>query len=294
MFIFQNFNILLRIFYSYGLAPISIIKIGTNPRNCSFLIPAILTSALNVCIALHLLNKSHLPYGPVGIIINYLTILFSVLMTFTAAGQCIFHKSIYHEIIEQTQQITTRFTGTFSTKLSLQSLTHRYRLKVLLLFFLFFLSQVLVVIEVWLVHSNRSLWLPIANAALRSVFPVVILHFILYVDIVVMMIQELNQQVQNSANLFHHTSKFEFLKNMKSLHMDIWKLVVKINMFFGWSLLCVTIYSFIYITKQLYFIFTVLYVHWNVLAMIGKLNFKNTTVFLHSIGRKKLITITTQ
>lgn len=275
IFIFETFNILVRIFYIYGLSPIALVTLETNPRNISHLIPATLTSICSICITLYLLNVPHLPYGAIGIIINYLTLLFSVLMTFTATGQCIFYKSIYHGIIQRTQQMINIFNEKFSTKLPLRSISIRYRLKVLLVFGFFFVSQGFVIIEVWLVHPSRSIWLPIVNAVLRSVYPVAVLHFILYVENVVLIIQELNREIRSVGTVLHSDSKLEFLGNVKSLHMDLWKLVVEINKFFGWSLLCVTIYSFIFITKQLYFIFTVIHVHWNLLAMIGKLHFRN-------------------
>lgn len=270
--IFEKFNILIRIFYLYGLSPITFSTLDTNPKSFSHFVPAVLTSIFSICITLYLLNLPHLPYGAVGIIINYLTLLFSVLMTFTATGQCIFYKSIYHDIVHRTHQVTNTFTEKFSEKLPLKSISLRYRLKAVLLFGFFFVSQGFVIVEVWIVHPSRSLWLPIVNALLRSVYPVAVLHFILYVEGVVTIIRELNRQIQSLGNVFHPDSKFEFLGNVKSLHLDVWKLVVEINKFFGWSLLCVTVYSFIFITKQLYFIFTVIHVHWNLLAMIGELS----------------------
>lgn len=270
MFIFENFNILIRIFYIYGLSPITFMTLDTNATNFSYLIPAVLTSIFSMCIALYLLIVPHLPYGAIGIIINHLTLIFSVLLTFTATGQCVFYKPIYHEIVQQTQQITNRFTEKFSEKLTLVSVSRRCRLKAALLFGFFFVSQGLVIVEVWFVYPSRSLWLPIVNAVLRSVYPVVVLHFIVYVECVVAIIQELNRQIRSLGNVCQSDSKFEFLGNVKAVHMDIWKLMVELNRFFGWSLLCVTIYSFIFITKQLYFIFTVIHVQWSVLALIGK------------------------
>lgn len=284
MFLLGNFNILMRIFYIYGLSPVTLLSLETNPKNFSFLISAVLTTSSSIAIAINLLNSPHLPYGTIGIIINYLILLFSVLMTFSATGQSLFYKPIYHEIIHRTQQIAKSFTVKFSVKLPLKTLSFRYRLKVLLVFGLFFVTQGLVVIEVWIIYPSRSLWLPILNAILRSVYPVAVLHLILYIECVVIMIEELNRQVQSLASVLHQDSKFEFLGNVKCLHIEIWKLIVEINKFFGWSLLCVTIYAFIYITKQLYFVFTVIYVNWNILAMIGKLIFVNILSYINTIG----------
>lgn len=273
MFIFETFNILVRIFYLYGLSPVTVVTLDTNPKSFSHLVPAVLTSIISICITLYLLYVPHLPYGAIGIIINYLTLLFSVLMTLTATGQCVFYKPIYHKMIQRTQRITNSFTENFSTKLPLRSAAIRYRLKVMLVFGFFFVSQGLVVVEVWLIHPSRSLWLPVLNAVLRSVHPVAVLHFILYVGNVVVIIQELNRQIQSLGIVLRVESKFACLENVKSVHMDIWKLVAEINTFFGWNLLCLTIYSFIFITKQLYFIFTVIHVNWNVLALVGELSF---------------------
>lgn len=283
MLILRNFNILIRIFYIYGLSPITLFSLETNPNNFSYLFAVVLTSSFSIAIALYLLHSPHLPYGSIGIIINYLTLIFSVLMTFSATGQSVFYKRIYHEILDRTEQIANSFAEKFSAKLPLNTISFRYRLKTMLIFGLFLVSQGFVIAEVWIVYPSRSLWLPILNAILRSVHPVAVLHLILYIENVVIIIEELNRQIQSlgTGSVLNRDSKFEFLNNVKSVHIDIWKLVVGINKFFGWSLLCVTVYAFIFITKQLYFIFTVIHVNWNFLALVGKLSsYENSEIHI--------------
>ncbi len=192
-------------------------------------------------------------------------------MTFSATSQSVFYKQIYHKILHRTQQIAKSFSNKFSVELPLTTITFRYRLKAMLIFVLFIVSQGFIIVEIWIIYPSRSLWPSILNSILRSVYPLVVLHLILYIENVVIIIEELIRQIQRLGSSLDRDSKFEFLSNVKFMHIEIWELVVEINKFFGWSLLCVTIYAFIYITKQLYFIFTVIHVQWNLLAMIGKL-----------------------
>ncbi|KAJ6642677.1 hypothetical protein Bhyg_07630 [Pseudolycoriella hygida] len=143
-----------------------------------------------------------------------------------------------------------------------------YRLKILLISFLFFLSQGLVFAEVLFLSEGRGLFSSFLTSSLRSMFPLAICHVVLYSDLITMFIDEINIQIKYSPKYHNVTTRIEFLKNVKLLHMDLWKLVGQINIFFGWNLLILIINSFIYITYQLYWIFLALELKWPTLGMV--------------------------
>lgn len=145
-----------------------------------------------------------------------------------------------------------------------------YRLKVLLILTLFVASQSLLFAEVLIVSGSSKLKSWFLTASLRSIYPIAILHVVLYGDLITMFIEEVNVQLRNSPKCSSTSSRIEVLRNVKLLHMDVFKLAVQINTFFGWNLLVLIINGFIYIIKQLYWIFLAIELRWHKLAVIGK------------------------
>lgn len=269
MFLSEHFKILLRIFSFAGLAPIFVTAAETN---YTYLIPAILTSLTSIVIVTFLLFFPHFEsYGPINTIINFASLTSSLLMILSANWQCYYYKSVYLRIVRRIQQMENRFTQTFSKKSSLKIIAFRYRLKVLLIFFLFFLSQGLVFTEAWLVGEAHGLVSSFFTSLSRFMYPIIILHIVLYSDTVTIFIQELNEDIRNSPICFHSSAKMELLKKIKLMHMDVWKLVMQLNRYFGWNLLFLVLSAFVYITYQLYWIFLTLQVKWNPIGLIGRL-----------------------
>lgn len=268
MLFIEQFSILLRIFYITGLKPVPTVE--SNLKDKVSLLPVILSPIFGTAIATYLAFFPHFDsHGPISVIINYGLILTSFLMILSANGQCFCYKRTYQSILNLIQQVEDKYKEKSLRRLPVQSIALRYRLKVASIFFLYFLSQGLVFAEVWLDNVNH-LDSAFLTSFMRSTYPIQIIHFVLYNDIVVMLIHKLNDEIKDSPAFLHSSSKIEFLKYLKLMHMDLWKLVVMINNFFGWNLLFTIMYSFIYITYQLYWIFLTMHDKLDVLGVIGK------------------------
>lgn len=118
--------------------------------------------------------------------------------------------------------------------------------------------------DVW-----SSLTSSIVISFLRVSYPIHILHTMFYVDILTLFVKKLNAQAQDPTICTSTSRKSEFLKNIKSVHMEMWKLTAEINDFFGMNLLFVMINSFIYNLYQLYWLFLAVELKWGLLAVVG-------------------------
>lgn len=94
---------------------------------------------------------------------------------------------------------------------------------------------------------------------------------VLYCDSISRSLQELNLHFKNSSAFFYSTSKIEFLKNIKTMHMNVFKVVLQINIFFGWNILFIIINIFNYITILQYWLFISLHHQVDALGIIGML-----------------------
>lgn len=269
MFILEHFNILLCLYKFIGLSPI-LIKADTTLKQLICILPVILSSLFSLFIAIFLSVFPHFEsYSSIHTIINFASQISFLFIIFTANCQCFYYKSVYRNIIHQIRRIENRGKDKFWVKLPVNIKLH-YILKVVAVFLLFFVSQGLVFVEVLLNPVKSHIWSSIFTSLLRLIYPLAALHVILFSDIVTMCILELNEQIKNLVTYSNSSSKIDFLKNIKLMHMDIWNLVTQINIFFGWNLLFLIINSFIYITYQLYWIFLALELKWSLLALIGR------------------------
>lgn len=271
MFVLEHFNFILRVYKFIGLTPIYE-KVDTTLKRVLHILPVILLSFFSLCIAIYLLVFPHFEsYSSIHTIINFASQISFLLIIFTANCQCFCYKSIYHNINHRIRQIEKRGSEKFWVKFPV-TIKFNYILKMVFVFVLFVVSQGLVLVEVLqtVPTSSSHIWSSFLTSLLRLIYPLAALHVILFSDIVTMFILELNEQIRNSISFYHSSSKIEVLKNIKLMHMDLWKLVTQINHFFGWNLLFLIINSFINITYQLYWIFLALELKWTVLAIIGR------------------------
>lgn len=265
----EKFNPVLRLFKFVGFAPINLKETNMKLNNFINLFPVMLTSVLSLSVTYYLLLHPHFEsYGPIHHIINYSSLISLSLIIITANVKCYFYKTTYRNITYQIYQMEKKIYKDFSVKLTL--LNH-YRIKVLLIFILFFLSQGLVLYEAWLISANGALS-AFFTSSLRSMFPIAVIHVVMYSDIIAKFIEELNRITKNSSTCSHVSSRIELLKNIKTMHLDLWKILVKINKFFGWNLIFLIMFSFIYITYQLYWIFITLQNNWDKLGITGMLS----------------------
>lgn len=299
MLLSRKSNFLLRIFYFIGIAPYAKTTKRRNLRSITHFIPTFLSSILSFCLTIFLLIFPHFEsLGPIHTIINFSYVWSLFLTIFSANCQCYFYKSIYRRANFRIRQIQKSFREKSLTKF-VHHFQLRYRLKVLVIFILFFTSQGLVFVEVWLISETRGLWSSLTasfvTSFLRILYPMHVIQIVLHCDVLTMFIKNLNLQTQTARRIcFGASDKVQFLKNIKLMHMELCKLVAELNVFFGWNLLFLMINSFIYISYQLYWIFLSLQLNWGLLAIIGSVSCRmvwsrvNSNFFLY---RRTNITI---
>lgn len=261
----EQFKILLLTFYLIGLKPMITRNKFVN------LVPGIVTSAIGIIVTTYLALFPHLTsYGLISVLIYYGSLLPSLLVIITANGQCFFNNATYHSITKHISKLENIFKER-SLERSLQCVAPRYifRLKVLLIYILLFLAQGLVFAEVWFL-DRKNLWSSFFISTIRANHPMHLFHFVLYINIVTIFFQILNEEIRNSPTFVVLSRKIEFLKYIKLMHMELWKLNGQINNFFGLNLLFITLYFFIYITHQVYWIFLNTHAKLDVLGLLGK------------------------
>lgn len=272
MLLYEHFNVMLTLFKLFGIAKISKTKKETRLKHFKEYTPVLVSTLIGLACAMYLIFIPPFnPYSSVHAILSYARLINLSLVVISANCQCFFYRSIYknihYRISRMEHRCKERFSATFPRKMAFH-----YRLKVLLIFSLFFVAQGLVLAEVLIISGRKALLSFFLNLTLRSIFPIAVVHVVLYGDLTTMFIEEMNLQISKTVpKSFYPSIKIELLRNVKLLHMDLWKLVAQLNIFFGWSLLVLIINSFIYITSQLYWIFLALELNWHKLAMIGKL-----------------------
>lgn len=253
MIFLEQFNFWLKLFYLIGLKPSPVLSETKMKKFCD-LIAVTVTSTLCATISIYLIFYPHFPsYGTIFVLIYYGSLLPSLLMILTANWQCYFNIKSYPIIIGQIGKLEKLFTEK-PLRHSFKCVAFRYKIKIGILYTLFVTSQVLVFIEVWLLNDQNP-WSSLLISLIRVTYPVQLLHFVLYGDIVTMFFNLLNDEIQCSPIFVQTNGKIEFLKYVKLVHLELWKLVVEINNFFGWNLLFTTMFWFVDITHQLYWIF---------------------------------------
>lgn len=264
MIFLEQFNFLLKIFYLIGLRPGIISE--TNVEKFLDLISVIATSAICALITIYLVFYPHFPsYGVIFVLIYYGSLLPTLLMILTANGHCYFNKNAYQIITNQIGKLEKMLKGKSSGIL----FVFRYKLKIIFLYTLHFSSQILVSIEVWFIDIQNS-FSSLLISLIRATYPLQLLHFVLFCDIAAMFFNQINKEIQHAPTFVHTSSKVEFLKYVKLVHMDLWKLVVQINNFFGWNLLFTTIFWFIDIIHQMYWVFLNTHAKLNYLGLFGR------------------------
>lgn len=252
MIFFEQFKILLTFFYIIGLKPA--ITTRTKMERIVDLIPVIITSFLCGTLTIYLLFFPHFSsYGIIFGMIYYGSLLPSLLMILSATAQCFFNKKAYKAIINQIGKLEKQMDEK-SVRHSLKCAALRYKLKFLIVYTVFFVSQILVFVEVLVLHPGRELS-SFLISSIRATYPIQMLHFVLYGDIATMFLYQLNRKFRQTPTFVQKCGKIEFLKCVKLVHYNLWKLVDGINKFFGWNLLFITMYWFIHITHQSYWIF---------------------------------------
>lgn len=260
MSILQQFKILPRIFYLFGLAPPFCAKRLRNRKlkSCVYSTPVFISFLSSICVtALQLMSFYLDSFGLISKLLNYSFFGTVLLTNATANWQCLRHSSIYENIIRRIRSLEIECNLKFATKILYKTITLRYKISALLIIACFFISAAIVLAQAWLLASNPKNGILLACLTIFKEFMCTlgVLHFTLYVDIVRLFVAELNKQINCSPFCFYASTKVAFLKKVKLMHMNMFLLIKEINKFFGWQILCLVIHHFILILYSFYWFF---------------------------------------
>lgn len=258
MSILQNFEIIQRIFYLMGLAPCHLSAINRKHKSWARSIPVVISFLSSICVATLQFMFFYLDkYGLVSKVLNFAFFGCVFLSNVIVNWQCWYDASIYENIIYRIQQLERKCNFKFSTKIVYKSIKLRYTIYTVAIVGCFSISAAMVLSQAWFIGDNSTKSILMSSLSIFKEFMcgLTILHFTLYVQIVRLFIAELNKQIRFSPICFYASTKVAFLKDAKSVHIDMYLLMKQINNFFGWQLLALTFHYIILLTYSLYWIF---------------------------------------
>lgn len=260
MSILKFFTNFLALFFVFGLTPFWSATVYIKVKVRAYVFPVIISSILNVIVFGFLFYLNHPgTFGPINAILTAASLSTGMILNLSAILQCCFHPSLYQNLIYQINKIEINFREIFSENLSSSSsLASGYRVKVLIIVSLAIVSGVLTIVMLWHFLDIDGIQIGVLQMISRCFTATILIHAILYVEIARMYLGALNFNIKNSPISLYSTRKVEFMKNIKLMHMDIWKFVTQINDFFSWSLLFFTVDFMINLVFDLYKIFRIL------------------------------------
>lgn len=266
MSVIKHFNSFLYVFFLIGIAPL-------HSDTKMYLIPVTIATIINVSVTGFSVYYNYYlsELGLVMKIINCTSLLSGLTFCLTANFQCCYFPSIYQNLIFEINKIESSLEKKFSENLPLSSFANSYKLKLVLLFSLLAVSIISAGIELWKLLQIKGIFIGLLQTLTSSYAGLIVAHSVLYIGIVEMFFRVLNRQIENSPAPRYSCKKIEFLKYIKLVHMDLWKVVIQINDFFSWSLLFFTLNYMIYIVYDLYLVFHMLQVERNVLGVSGNI-----------------------
>lgn len=273
MFLLERFKVFLKIFYWTGLAPFPTLS---RKQQCyHYMISVLVSSVINIgSVAVPIYFPLYKMYGSIEKIVNYAYVGSLTLSNLSANLQCYHYKSVHSKIINQVIKIENNFKTRFPEKHPFRKVAYRYKLIVLIITVLLLTSFALQFCELWHQYDHKVLIMVSFNVLTQLMSALILFHVLLHISIVQMFIAELNLRIKKDPICFYSKAKIEFLKTIKLMHMDVWKLQMQINNFFSWNLPFLIIHLVIQATYNFYWIFLILQVEWNLLYIVRKISFQ--------------------
>lgn len=270
MFLLHNFKFLLNIFYWTGLAPFPTFD---GKQKCYYYVITVVVSCLiNVGLVAALFSfPLYGSYGNIAVLVNYAYGLSVSLSNLCANLQCYHYKSVYSKIIKQIMKIEMNFSIKFSSDSSFRTVAHRYKLDVIIITILFLIFASITFYELWLDYSYQFFIIIFLNALTQYISALSLFQVLLHTSIVQIFVRELNRRIKNAPITFNSKTKLGFLKTIKSMHMECWKLTMQINKYFSWSLPFLIIQLSIQAIYFFYWVFLLLQQEWNSCYIAGKI-----------------------
>lgn len=258
MTILKRLNHLMSVFLLLGLAPFTVKTVHIKSGISSYIpsIPIIISSILNASVFALLLHFGQIQsFKLINSIISMAALLTGLVSNLCSIFQCFLYPVVYRNLIGQIKKIEKNLKENFAEELPASAFANRFRRSMVIILCMAIVRGMSTMFML-LNSFNHSGVLTGVLQSVTSVFSVVVMgHVVLYVDITQMCLAVLNDSIRKSPIFLHSTMKLEFLKYVKLIHMDLWKLTTQINDFFSWSLVNLTISFMINLIYDLYQIF---------------------------------------
>lgn len=250
------------IIFLFGLAPLESEKRGKIIYGVLF--KSILSRILPLCFVL--INLSQFSFllkmvdatmeGLIYLILFYGYFVIVVSSNIVANLQCLRKHSAYVDIIRHIQKVECLFMIQFSKIIDYR--TSKFKVKPFIIFSILICATFTsYCINEW--QFDKSTLLRTVVTTLEIISSFVCLHPILYLDILGLLIHELSDTLKKPEKLLVPSDdileKCKTLKKLKSIHIELWILVQKINSYFGWNFLFLLMKFFVDITYNLYCFF---------------------------------------
>lgn len=245
---------LLKNFFIIGLAPYvdvdqNDIKINTKSKMRKFVysIPLLLSIVINSILFLKFLLHAKAARGSINFITYFICVSITMVSNYVALWQCYRYKFIYFEVIQNLMKIERIFHDKIIKKISLKDILKQYWMLVIVVQILN--SLTLIKNNIQYIYGDPKFGTSHLVTAYLDIIPEIIscftmLHPCLYLKIVQLYLRELNFVIianspsKTRGNSKHQNrAKTEFLNTIKSVHFELWQLIQKINIYFGWTTL---------------------------------------------------------
>lgn len=272
--ILQHFRKIQRIFYLIGVAPWHYCSENQIQKNCFSRLPVLISFLSSICVAVIQFSLFHLEsFGLINKLVNYAFFGCLLFANVAANLQCWFGQSTYLNIINVIRRWETDFNFKFSRKIFYKSMRLSYTINAVLIIGCFLISAAIVLGQAWFVgcHPTVAVMLMFFTTVKELMCSLAALHFTFYVDIVTLLTASINKQIHRSPGCFYASTKVALLKEVKSMHMDLFLLMKEVNHFFGWQLLFVMIHYLVLIMYSMYWMFLALQTSGKIYSIVGEL-----------------------
>lgn len=196
--------------------------------------------------------------GKIHVILFYGYFILSILSNVIGNIQCFVYQSVYLDIVRRISHINRLFMTKFSKQIDFQRSYTIYKWKTLIIYSLLLCATLTSYsLNGW--ELSTTFLLRTVVTMLETICTLSALHPMLYIALIRIFIHEMTDAMKSTKKFFQVTvavlEKCEELKKLKLIHFEVYNLLNKINLYFGWNLLFLLMKYFVDITYNLYWIF---------------------------------------
>lgn len=259
---FKTCKHLLLIFFLLGLNPHFTIKPSTKNRNYQGLlrfIPCCISFTFSITFLIHDFLINHdifLLYGKINSAIAYGYVLTLVILNLSANFQCLRYRNVFLDLmkrIDRYDKVFYYFSSFNSNKLRKQLIV-----KCLVVFTTYSSAVIILFLNE---TTEATVIFKIKITLLQFGSSWITLHVIIYLEIVRTYLKAGAKFILNTSLTYddmYNKERQLNLRSLKKMYFELWNIIQKINVCFGWSLLALLVKCFVEVLYTLYFYYLTL------------------------------------